>query len=143
MNLNALISHLAQNAPGFAARLESAGIKPDSIHTVNDLNALPVIRKDNLVELQAANPPFGGFLACKPGELKRIFQSPGPIYDPEARIPDYWRWKNALEANSFAPGDVAMNCFTYHLTPAAAMFEEGLWAVGCAAIPGPFLARCS
>jgi phenylacetate-CoA ligase len=136
MELSALIPHLAQNAPGFAARLEAVGLNSDSIRTADDLNALPVIRKDNLVELQAANPPFGGFLACKPGELKRIFQSPGPIYDPEARIPDYWRWKGALEANGFHPGDVAMNCFTYHLTPAAAMFEEGLWAVGCAVIPG-------
>jgi phenylacetate-CoA ligase len=136
MELGTLIPHLASNAPGFARRLREVGLDPDSIRTPDDLNALPVIRKDNLVELQAADPPFGGFLACEPGELKRIFQSPGPIYDPESRIDDYWRWKSAMQATGFIPGDVVMNCFGYHLTPAGAMFEEGLWATGCAVIPG-------
>lgn len=136
MELDTLISHLASYAPGFARRLKDAGLAPGDIRTPADLDALPVIRKDDLVELQAADPPFGGFLACDPGGLKRIFQSPGPIYDPESRVADYWRWKPALEAAGFAPGDVVINCFGYHLTPAGAMFEEGLWAVGCAVIPG-------
>lgn len=136
MELDALIPHLASHAPGFARRLKDAGLSPNAIRTLDDLNALPVIRKDNLVEFQAAAPPFGGFLACKPGKLKRIFQSPGPIYDPESRMDDYWRWKSAMLATGFAPGDVVMNCFGYHLTPAGAMFEEGLWAAGCAVIPG-------
>ena len=136
MSLSATLSALAARAPGFARRLQDAGISPDSIRTLEDLNALPVIRKDDLVEYQAADPPFGGFLACAPGELKRIFQSPGPIYDPEARVPDYWRWRSALEAAGFHAGDVVMNAFGYHLTPAGAMFEEGLRAAGCAVIPG-------
>jgi phenylacetate-CoA ligase len=136
MTLNELIQYLASNAPGFARRLREASLSPDSIQNPQDLSALPVIRKDNLVELQAAEPPFAGFLACAPGELKRIFQSPGPIYDPEPCLPDYWRWKPALQAAGFEPHDVVMNCFGYHLTPAGAMFEEGLWALGCAVIPG-------
>lgn len=136
MNLNELILHLAGGAPGFAARLQAAGLTPEQIHRADDLNALPVMRKDDLAELQARTPPFGGFLACLPGELKRIFQSPGPIYDPESRQPDYWRWAPALRAAGFGPGDVVLNAFGYHLTPAGAMFEEGLWAAGCAAIPG-------
>lgn len=136
MELNELIQHLAAKAPGFAKRLADAHLDVAAIRSPEDLNALPVIRKDNLVEFQKADPPFGGFLACKPGELKRIFQSPGPIYDPESRVDDYWRWKSALEASGFCAGDVAMNCFGYHLTPAGAMFEEGLWAAGCAVIPG-------
>jgi len=136
MTLNELIQQLASNAPGFARRLQEADLSPDSIHTPQDLSALPVIRKDNLVELQSAEPPFGGFLACEPGELKRIFQSPGPIYDPEPRMSDYWSWKTALQAAGFEANDVVMNCFGYHLTPAGAMFEEGLWAIGCSVIPG-------
>lgn len=136
MNLNELIQHLALNAPGFNLRLKDAGLAPNSIHAPQDLYALPVIRKDNLVELQTSSPPFGGFLACKPGELKRIFQSPGPIHDPESSVSDYWRWKPALQAAGFEAEDVVLNCFGYHLTPAGAMFEEGLWAVGCAVIPG-------
>lgn len=136
MTLNELIQYLDANAPGFARRLKEANLSSESIHNPQDLSGLPVIRKDNLVELQAAEPPFAGFLACPPGELKRIFQSPGPIHDPEPRVSDYWRWKPALEAAGFERHDVVMNCFGYHLTPAGAMFEEGLWALGCAVIPG-------
>src|SRR5512147_2642534 len=113
MPLPEIITRLASNAPGFARRLRDAGLSPDGISTPDDLNALPVIRKDNLVELQAADPPFGGFLACAPGELKRIFQSPGPIYDPEPGMSDYWRWKPALQAAGFEAHDVVMNCFGY------------------------------
>lgn len=131
-----LITHLSQNAPGFAARLEAAGLTPEDIHTPEDLNRLPVIRKDDLATIQAENPPFGGFLSVSPGSLKRIFQSPGPIYEPEPDTPDYWRWENALRAAGFTAGDVVLNAFGYHLTPAGAMFEEGLRAVGCAVIPG-------
>lgn len=136
MELNNIITHLAANAPGFARRLKDANLSPDSVRSVEDLNPLPVIRKDKLVEFQAKEPPFGGFLACDPRELKRIFQSPGPIYDPESRLNDYWRWKSAMQASGFEPGDVVINCFGYHLTPAGAMFEEGLWAAGCSVIPG-------
>ena len=136
MEISQLIKHLAENASGFAARLQAAAILPEDISSTEDLNALPIIRKDDLVDLQEANPPFGGYLSCSPGELKRIFQSPGPIYDPEARRPDYWRWAPALLAAGFHPGDIVLNAFAYHLTPAGAMFEEGLWAVGCSVIPG-------
>lgn len=136
MDLSGLIAHLAENASGFTSRLEAVGLSAVDIHTADDLNKLPIIRKDNLVELQAKDPPFGGFLACSPGELKRVFQSPGPIYDPESRVADYWRWAPALRATGFKPGELVLNAFGYHLTPAGAMFEEGLWAVGCAVIPG-------
>lgn len=136
MDIQALIAHLAGNAPGFAARLESASLDPSQIQSIQDLDRLPVMRKDDMIEKQSADPPFGGFLACSPGELKRVFQSPGPIYDPEARTSDYWRWAPALRAAGFRPGEVALNAFGYHLTPAGAMFEEGLLAVGCAVIPG-------
>jgi phenylacetate-CoA ligase len=135
MDIQELIAHLSENAPAFVARLDKAGLPPGSIRKVGDLNRLPVMRKDDLIELQSQEPPFGGFLTCEPGQLKRVFQSPGPLYDPESRVADYWRWAPALRAAGFQPDDVALNAFGYHLTPAGAMFEEGLWAVGCAVIP--------
>jgi phenylacetate-CoA ligase len=136
MELAELILHLAAHAPGFAERLQQAGLEAAQIRTLDDLNRLPVIRKDQLTDIQAAHPPFGGFLACELSELRRIFQSPGPIYDPEPPQPDYWRWAPALAAAGFGPGDRVLNCFGYHLTPAGAMFEEGLYALGCTVIPG-------
>lgn len=135
-DLPAFIRHLAAHAPGFARRLQQAGLTPEEIRSEADLARIPVLRKDDLAELQAQDPPFGGLLAVPPAELKRVFQSPGPIYEPEADRPDYWRWASALRAAGFGPGDVVLNAFAYHLTPAGAMFEEGLRAVGCVVLPG-------
>ena len=136
MEIAQLIRHFYQRAPGFARRLEAAGLSPDDIRTEADLAKIPVLRKESLVEVQAQDPPFGGLLAVPLNHLKRIFQSPGPIYDPEGLAPDYWRWAEALRAAGFGPEDVVLNAFAYHLTPAGAMFEEGLRAVGCTIIPG-------
>ncbi len=62
--------------------------------------------------------------------------SPGPIFDPEGRGPDYWRTARTLFAAGFRRGDVVLNCFSYHLTPAGSMLETGLHHLGCAVIPG-------
>ncbi len=136
MNVAQLVRHFAEKAPAFARRLEEAGLRPEDIRTEADLARIPVLRKEALVELQAQDPPFGGLLAVPLTQLKRIFQSPGPIYDPEGLKPDYWRWSEALRAAGFGPEDVVLNAFGYHLTPAGAMFEEGLRAVGCTVVPG-------
>jgi len=100
------------------------------------LASLPVTRKSQLVELQSRMRPFGGLNATPPAELARIFLSPGPVYDPEGRSPDFWHAARGLFAAGFRKGDVVLNCFSYHLTPAGSMFETGLHRLGCAVIPG-------
>ncbi|HEY6336492.1 MAG TPA: AMP-binding protein [Alphaproteobacteria bacterium] len=100
------------------------------------LAKLPLTRKSDLVELQKAAPPFGGLNVTTAGALRRIFASPGPIYDPEGERQDYWRMARALYAAGFRRGELVHNSFSYHLTPAGAMLEDGLRALGCAVVPG-------
>jgi len=88
------------------------------------------------VELQKAAPPFGGLNVTAASTLRRIFASPGPIYDPEGERQDYWRMARALYAAGFRRGELVHNSFSYHLTPAGAMLEDGLRALGCAVVPG-------
>ena len=61
---------------------------------------------------------------------------PGPILDPEGEGPDFWGWAPALWAAGFRRSDTVYNTFSYHLTPAGAMMEEGLRAIGCTVVPG-------
>ena len=121
--------------PGLAARLEEAGLSPDSIRTVADLSRLPVLGKDRVLELQAANPPFGGMLA-EGAPVVRVFQSPGPLYEPQLAGEDTWRWGQALRSLGVGPDDTVLNCFGYHLSPAGAMMDEGARAVGARVLPG-------
>jgi len=112
------------------------GVDPAAVGSRAALAKLPVTRKSALMELQKASMPFGGLNATPPSGLARIFVSPGPIYDPEGRRPDFWRAARGLFAAGFRPGDVVLNCYSYHLTPAGSMFETGLHRIGCAVIPG-------
>ena len=66
----------------------------------------------------------------------RVFQSPGPIYEPEGARADYWRMARALYAAGFRAGDLVHNSFSYHLTPAGAMMEGGAHALGCTVFAG-------
>ena len=65
-----------------------------------------------------------------------MFQSPGPIYEPEGHAGDYWRMGRALFAAGFRVGDLVHNSFSYHLTPAGSMMETGAMALGCTVFPG-------
>ena len=131
--LPGLIGHAKDNAPAFAGLL--ADVEPGDITSREALAQLPVLRKSDLATLQKDSLPFGGLTAVAPGALARIFSSPGPIYDPEGTVPDYWRLARALFAAGFRSGDVIHNTFSYHLTPAGSMLETGAHALGCAVIP--------
>jgi phenylacetate-CoA ligase len=124
----------ARSATAHYAKL-LADVDPRTVASRAALAALPITRKSQLLELQKAQAPFGGLNATPIANVARIFMSPGPIYEPEGRAPDYWRSARALHAAGFRAGDVALNCFSYHFSPAASMFETGLHRLGCAVIP--------
>jgi phenylacetate-CoA ligase len=128
------VAHAKSKAFYFAAVLKK--IDPQAVTSRKALATLPVTRKHQLLELQKKSLPFGGLAAAASGSLARIFMSPGPIYDPEGRCPDYWRMARALFAAGFRAGDIIHNCYSYHLTPAGSMIESGAQALGCAVIPG-------
>ncbi len=127
------LGHAKANAPAFARIL--AGVDPREITSRKALAQLPVTRKSDLKALQQAAPPFGGLAATAPGQLARLYMSPGPIFDPEGRGADWWRMARPLFAAGIRPGDVVQNCFSYHFTPAASMLECGAHALGCAVVP--------
>jgi len=128
-----IIAAAKQRAPAYRRLL--AEVHPEDIVDRRTLAELPLTRKSALIELQRREPPFGGFAAAPVSELRRIFVSPGPIYEPEGRRPDYWRFARALFAAGFRAGDLVHNTFSYHLTPAGAMVESACDALGCPVIP--------
>ena len=128
------LAHAKSRSAYYAGTL--AGVDPAGITSRAALAKLPVTRKSDLVERQRTHKPFGGLNATPASGLARIFMSPGPIYDPEGRGADYWYAARTLHAAGFREGDIVLNCFSYHLTPAGSMFETGLHRLGCAVIPG-------
>jgi phenylacetate-CoA ligase len=131
--LPSLIEHAQKNAPGWAAHLKNVDAR--QLTSRHALTQLPVLRKGQLKDLQAANMPFGGLATRAVGAAPRLFMSPGPIFEPQGHGPDPWRVARALFAAGIRPGHVIQNCFGYHLTPGAWMVDEGARHLGCAVIP--------
>jgi len=132
--LSLQVKRAKRRSPYFKQLFKS--INPLDVVNRRALAALPVTRKADLVAAQSAHLPFGEMTTVGSGKLARIFTSPGPVYEPEAHRPDYWRMGRALFAAGFRKGHVIHNSFSYHLTPAGAMFEAGAHALGCAVVPG-------
>jgi phenylacetate-CoA ligase len=130
--LPALIAR-ARQASGWAAILKD--VNPQDINSRAALAQLPVTRKSALKDMQKAALPFGGLTVTPAEKLSRIFMSPGPIFDPEGRGDDWWRYARPLHALGVRGGDLIQNCFAYHFTPAGLMVEGGAAKLGCPVIP--------
>ncbi len=143
--LPALIRRALQT-PGGATRLGS--VDAASFTSRAALQRVPVLRKTELHERQQAQrqaepwDPLGGYSAIgwrgmRSGQgARRVFQSPGPIYEPEGGGEDYWRMARAIWAAGLRAGELAHCSFSYHLTPAGAMMETGAHAIGCTTFAG-------
>ena len=131
--LPAQIAHAQKSAPGFSRIL--AGVDARSVASRAALARLPVTRKSDLAELQKQEPPLGGLAATPLTKLAKIFVSPGPIYEPEGEAPNWWRTARALFAAGMRSGDLIINTFAYHFTPAGSMLESGARALGCTVVP--------
>ncbi len=133
--LPAQVAHAQASSPAYTELL--VGVEAADVTSRAALAKLPLTRKSSLAAAQAARRAqrLGGFAAGMP---RRIFQSPGPLYEPEpdADGPDPWRLGRALHAAGVRAGQLAHVGFSYHLTPAGAMMEAGLRAVGAASFPG-------
>ncbi len=117
-------------------KFETAGVNPTDIRSLEDLQSLGITPKAQMRQLQQTSPPFGGFLGVELNKLRRIYSSPGAIFDPEGRQADYWRLQGVFFNTGFRPGDRVLNTFSYHLTPGGLMCDEALSAIGCTVVPG-------
>jgi phenylacetate-CoA ligase len=141
--LPAQVAQAQRASPALAELL--AQVDAASVDSRRALAALPVLRKHELLERQKAcraADPFGGYSAIGWRGVgggrgaRRVFQSPGPIYEPEGEGRDYWRMARAIHAAGFRAGDLVHCSFSYHLTPAGAMMEAGAHALGCTTFAG-------
>lgn len=71
-NLIKTVKHVYENMPMYRARMDAAGVKPEDIHSVEDLHKLPFTDKQDLRD----EYPYGMF-CVEPKNLIRIHASSG------------------------------------------------------------------
>jgi len=132
--LRQTIRHAYAHAPAVKEIFDKAGIKPSQIKSVQDLALVPVTRKTDLLDWQKKYPPYGGFVTIPLDEINRVFISPGPLYEPHMQESIQW-FAHSMWAAGFRKGDVVVNSFTYHMSPAGMLFHEAIRRCGATAVP--------
>ncbi len=134
--LRGIVQYASKHSVAFKNKMDSIGLRPKEIRTIKDLEKIPITPKTELMELQKKNPPFGGFEGVPLARMRRIFISPGPIYEPGQEEYDELGWAQGMYAGGFRPGDIVINTFSYHMVPfALQMVDNSLHRIGCVVIP--------
>jgi phenylacetate-CoA ligase len=140
--LRLLMMELATNE-FYQAKARAAGIKLSQITRVEDLDALPFTTKTELVEEQAAHPPYGRLLTYPLSSYRYFHQTSGTTGRPLRWLDtqeswDWWTrcWGAVYRAAGVGVGDVIFCAFSFgpfisHWTAIA-----GAWHVGAMAISG-------
>jgi phenylacetate-CoA ligase len=71
-----------ERAPFYRRKWADAGIHPDMIRTVDDLDRVPVVTKEELRLTQAAHPPFGDYLCVDESEVAHVHGTSGTTGRP-------------------------------------------------------------
>ncbi len=137
-NLSEILRYGYRYSKAIRSRFDVMGIKPERVKDLKDLEKLPITKKTDLVTAQKQTLPFGGFEVVPPKGMRRIYISPGPVFEPGEWDYKDIRWVQALFACGIRRGDIVLNTFNYHLTPLAFMLDESLKMLGASVVPvGP------
>src|SRR4030065_2031787 len=136
--LSEILRYGYRSSKAIRSRFDAMGIKPEKVKDLKDLEKLPVTKKADLVNSQKQTPPFGGFEVVPKKGMRRIYMSPGPVFEPGEWPYKDSRWAQAIYACGIRKGDVVLNTFNYHLTPLALMLDYFLRMFEATVVPvGP------
>jgi len=127
--------HAYQHSKAYKEIFGSSGIELSDIQGLEDLEKLPILRMNDLVERQKRDVPFGGFDTMDPRMIRRIYINPGLIWQPGEWDYQDTSWAEALCSAGFGQGDRIINTFNYHMWPLAFMLDESVKMIGATVIP--------
>ncbi len=127
--------HAFRYSKAYREIFDSAGIEMSDIKGMEDIERLPILRMDDLVERQKKDFPFGGFETADPEKIRRIYINPGLIWQPGEWDYQDTSWAEALCGVGFGIGDRIVNTFNYHMWPLAFMLDKSVKMIGATVIP--------
>jgi phenylacetate-CoA ligase len=135
--LKAVTAHAYEHVPLFRERMDSRGIKPSDIKTLEDVKLLPFSVKTDLRDTY----PYGLF-AVPMSEVVRLHASSGTTGKPIVvgyTAQDMEVWKQVIMRTLYAAGfrrsDIVQNMYGYGLFTGGLGIHGGLEALGATVIP--------
>lgn len=142
--LRELVQWADAQVPWHAKRLRDAGVTADAVGTLDDVRRIPFLTRDEWMDAQLEDPPFGAILAAPQEAAIRYHMTSGTTGRTPIRVLDSmkdWEWINEMWCYGFwgfgvRPADVVFIAFGY------ATFI-GFWGahyacekMGCLVLPG-------
>ncbi|PRB09536.1 phenylacetate--CoA ligase [Microbacterium sp. MYb62] len=135
--LQQTVRHAYRNVPLYTRKFDAAGVHPDDIRTIDDVQLLPFTTKDDLRETY----PFGMF-AVPMQDVARIHASSGTTGRPTVvgyTKGDLERWGSlvarSLRASGIRRGMKVHNAYGYGLFTGGLGAHAGIEALGATVIP--------
>jgi len=136
------IEYVHENSPFYRKIFKEAGLRPMHIKTIEDLENIPLVVKDDLRRSQENYPPFGDYLTARREDIVRIHASSGttgrPTYQACTRE-EIATWTEGLSrlywAMGFRPGDVFMYGLAYGWVMPTTVMQDVMLHMGITFIP--------
>lgn len=110
--LRAMGRYVYEETPFWRRKLDGAGVTPDDVKGLGDVERLPFSTKEELEADQAAHPPFGSYTGSHPTRWVRFMTTSGTTGPPLRRVFSARDWRyvvDRFQRNPVAgPGDVAV-----------------------------------
>ncbi len=136
-HLKKLIPYIYNNCPVYKKKLDAAGVKPDSIKSIDDIRRLPFTTKEDMRDYY----PYGLFSAPQE-QIKEIHVSSGTTGNPTLvgyTKDDLKLWGDVmarvLGCAGAAPGDTIQIAYGYGLFTGGLGFHYGALEMGLRIIP--------
>ena len=138
------MAYVYDNSPLYRKKYDKAGIKPSDIKTVSDISNVPFTGKEELLESQNSNPPWGNFMCVPPEDGVRVFQTTGTTGTPLKVMLNQKDWTDHfynqfmyfMNAYGIKKSDILYVPFGYGLYIAWWGFQAALEQAGVMIVPG-------
>jgi phenylacetate-CoA ligase len=119
--LKNLVAWADANVPWQSKRLRAAGVTPDSIKSLADLRRIPMMTRDEWMQGQLDQPPYGPILAAPPEAAIRYHLTSGTTGRTPIQVLDSmkdWEWIAEMWCYGFwgfgvRPVDIVFFAFSY------------------------------
>jgi phenylacetate-CoA ligase len=142
--LQALVAWTESQVPFHAKRLNDAGVSTDSVKTLDDLRRIPFMTRDEWMDAQIQDPPYGPILAAPAEAAIRYHMTSGTTGRTPIRVIDSmkdWEWIAEMWCYGFwgfgvRPADVVFFAFSYGTFVGFWGAHYACEKMGCLVLPG-------
>ena len=142
--LRRAIEWASSQVPYHSKRLNGAGVSADSIQSLDDLRRIPFMTRDEWMEAQLQEPPYGPILAAPEESAVRYHMTSGTTGRTPIRVLDGmkdWEWIAEMWCYGFwgfgvRPSDTVFFAFSYGTFVGFWGAHYACEKMGCLVLPG-------